>query len=158
MTEKEAIQYLEIEKMCTEETSVGKIKKQMCEAAIKALEEVQEYRTLGKLEDLKDFLVVVSEDSTNAGEDGISLEFIKNLVELKRYKELGTLEEVQNAVELKKGKKPLIGADFMAGRDDEGEPIWEHDYVCPDCGLGISGEYICCPYCGTYIDWSGENE
>lgn len=143
MTEKEAIQYLEIEKMCAEETSVGKIKIQMCDVAIKALEEVQEYRKIGTVENLKTLC------------DLFGLNGFKKLEE---YQKIGTVEECREAVEKQKPKKPLIGADFMAGRDDEGEPIWEHDYVCPDCGLGISGEYICCPYCGTYIDWSGENE
>ncbi len=85
-------------------------------------------------------------------------EAIKALEEVQEYRKIGTVEECREAVEKQKGKKPLIGADFMAGRDDAGEPIWEHDYVCPDCGFGIAGEYICCPYCGTYIDWSDERE
>lgn len=111
--------------------------------AIKALEEVQEYQKIGTVENLKTLC------------DLFGLNGFKKLEE---YQKIGTVEECREAVEKQKPKKPLIGADFMAGRDDEGEPIWEHDYVCPDCGLGISGEYICCPYCGTYIDWSDERE
>ncbi len=54
MTEKEAISYLEIEKISAEETSVGKIKIQMCEEAIKALREVQEYREIGTAEECRE--------------------------------------------------------------------------------------------------------
>ena len=114
MTEKEAIKYLDIMKACAEDGSVGELQKQMCETAIQALEEIQQYRAIG------------------------------------------TVEECREAVEKQKAKKSTIGAGFMVGRDDSGEPIWEHDYICPECGLGIVGEYICCPYCGTYIDWSEE--
>lgn len=78
------------------------------------------------------------------------------LKEIQQYRELGTVEECREAREKQKAKKPIIGADFMVGSDDNGEPIWKHDYICPECGLGIAGEYICCPYCGTYIDWSEE--
>ena len=49
----------------------------------------------------------------------------------------------------------------MVRRDDNGELIWQHhyiDYICHECGLGIAEEYICCPYCGTYIDWSDEKD
>ena len=62
-------------------------------------------------------------------------------------------------MEKQKAKKPTIGADYMVRRDDNGEPIWQHhyiDYICHECGLGIAEAYICCPYCGTYIDWSEE--
>lgn len=70
---------------------------------------------------------------------------IKALEKVQEYGRFGILEEVRNAVEKRNGKKPLIGADFMIGRDDEGEPIWEHDYACPECGFGIAGEYILLP-------------
>ena len=66
----------------------------------------------------------------------------------------GEPEECREAVEKQIPKEPVIGADFMVGTDDDGNPIWAHDYVCPECGMGIAMEYICCPYCGMYIDWS----
>ena len=37
MTEKEAIEYLEITKTCSEDNSVGELQKQMCDIAIRAL-------------------------------------------------------------------------------------------------------------------------
>ena len=74
--------------------------------------------------------------------------------ELEQYHAIGTVKECLEAVEKQIPKEPVIGADFMVGRDDDGNPIWAHDYACPECGMGIAGEYICCPYCGTYVDWN----
>ena len=79
---------------------------------------------------------------------------ISAMQELQEYKKLGTLEEVQDAVERQQAKKPVVGADVMVGRDDDGNPIWENDYACAECGMGIAPEYVCCPYCETVIDWS----
>lgn len=88
-----------------------------------------------------------------------SLNFaISAMQELDEYKQLGALEEVRDAVERQQAKKPVVGADVMVGRDDGGNPIWETDYVCAECGMGIAPEYVCCPYCETVIDWSEENE
>ena len=75
---------------------------------------------------------------------------------LTHYQAIGTLEECREARKRHEKKKPIAGADFMVGRDDDGEPIWETDYVCPECGCGIAGEYICCPYCGQAIGWKEE--
>lgn len=82
---------------------------------------------------------------------------VKTLEEIQQYREIGTVEECREGAEKQKPKKPIVGADFMVGRDDNGEPIWDSDYACPECGLGIADEYICCPYCGQVIDW-GEEE
>lgn len=56
MTENDAIRYLEIMKTLTEENSVGYLQKQMCETAISALEEVQQYREIGTVEQVKETL------------------------------------------------------------------------------------------------------
>lgn len=152
MTEKEALRRLEIHKSWG---LSNRLNEAMC-VATQALKEIQQYREIGTVEDIRDLLIVISEGSDNANEDGIDLEIIKNLIELKHYRVIGTVEECREAREKQKAKKPIIGADFMVDSDDNGEPIWEHDYICSECGLGIAGEYICCPYCGTYIDWSEE--
>ena len=75
---------------------------------------------------------------------------------LAQYEDIGTLEEVRDAVERQQAKKPVVGADVRVGRDDDGNPIWENDYACAECGMGIAPEYVCCPYCETVIDWSEE--
>ena len=69
--------------------------------------------------------------------------------ELEQYRAIGIVEECRRAVEKQIPQKPFAGTDFMVGRDDDGNPIWENDYICHECGMGIIEEYICCPYCGT---------
>lgn len=80
----------------------------------------------------------------------------RDLEELQQYRQIGTAEECRAAKEKQQPKKPTAGADFMVGRDDDGNPIWETDYVCSECGMGVAGEYICCPYCGQAIKWESE--
>ena len=53
MTEQEAIMYLEVTKKCSEEGSVGYLQKEMCDVAISALEEIQQYREIGTVEYFK---------------------------------------------------------------------------------------------------------
>ena len=79
---------------------------------------------------------------------------IKALEEIQQYREIGTVEECREAREKQVSVKPKAGAEYMIGRDDDGNPIWDTDYACAECGMGIAGEYVCCPYCGQQIDWS----
>ena len=109
------------------------------------------YRKLGTIEELTDLMVVISEDSDKCGEDGIDLEFIKNLIELKHYRDIGTLEECREAMEKQKPKKPN-----RSGMDEQDY------YVCPNCGadIGSIDDYFprdrYCHECGQAIQW-GEN-
>lgn len=156
MTEQEAIKALKLEGGI-EITGRAKRYADFCMAldiAIKALEEVQEYRMLGIVEELKTgkrYMELAKMHGTIG----------KVIDKCAEYEENGTVEECREAVEKQKVKKPTIGADYMVRRDDNGEPIWQHhyiDYICSECGLGIAEEYICCPYCGTYIDWSEKKD
>ena len=27
------------------------------------------------------------------------------------------------------------------------------DYQCSECGCGVDKAYVCCPYCGSELDW-----
>ena len=27
------------------------------------------------------------------------------------------------------------------------------DYQCAECGCGVDEAYVCCPYCGSELDW-----
>ena len=54
MTEQEAIMYLEVTKKCSEEGSVGYLQKEMCDVAISALEEIQQYRAIGTVEECRE--------------------------------------------------------------------------------------------------------
>ncbi len=40
----------------------------------------------------------------------------------------------------------FIGYTLYHGR-------WENGWRCPnrDCGMGVSEDYVCCPYCGQKI-------
>ena len=51
MTENEAIKYLNVTKDFAEENSVGGIKRLMCDTAITALKEIQQYREIGTVEE-----------------------------------------------------------------------------------------------------------
>ena len=113
--------------------------------------ELEQYRAIGTVEEIKS---------------------VKKYIDLKRrcgtptntidlcaeYIAIGTVEECREAREKQKPQKPFKGADFMVVRGDDGSRIWESDYICHECGMGITREYICCPYCGTYIDWSKEGD
>lgn len=54
MTEQEAIMYLEVTKKCSDEGSVGHLQKEMCDAAISALKEIQQYREIGTVEECRE--------------------------------------------------------------------------------------------------------
>ena len=38
------------------------------------------------------------------------------------------------ALEKQVPKKPSVGADFLEGHDNNGVPVWIHDYLCAECG------------------------
>ena len=64
--------------------------------------------------------------------------------ELQKYKQIGTLEEVREAVEKQKRKKPRA--------------ITNRCYVCPHCGLvaSLKIKHNYCDACGQHINWSEE--
>ena len=146
MTEKEAIEYLEITKTCSEDNSVGELQKQMCDIAIRALGEIQQYREIGTVEDFERlaYLKKRYEDETYdyCGEYGASKCELKDRVEkLQEYEAIGTVEECRAAVEKQKPKKP--------------EDV-EYDY---SYFIYVSDDYEIhkfCRNCGQAIDWSEE--
>lgn len=84
------------------------------------------------------------------------------LEELKQYKQLGTLEEVREAVELQQADKLRILRLSIHGAPD-GDL-----YSCPNCEYRIikkdhRGFYSgprtkCCPNCGKRLDWGEEDD
>lgn len=124
MTEKEAIETLRaykevVDRMidyCREselkEDKSGYLKKKVAfEMAISALEEIQKYREIGTVEEIKDLLVTISEASEDVDESGISTGLIKDLVQLAKYRKIGTVEECRVAVEKREPKK----SDMLKG-------------------------------------------
>lgn len=144
MTENELIEWIEAFK----KTYAGFPKKseEACDAAISALKEIQNYRKLGTLEELAraDTYIKLAKSHGTVGE---------MIDRCAAYEEIGTVEEFREYRDNMLPRNPVVVANIMVGRDDDGNPIWMHDYACPECGLGIEEEYICCPYCGTYINW-----
>lgn len=128
------------------QTNIGKM---ACDAAIKALEEVQQYRKHG--------LTV-----ENALDNMCDLAAAENLIE--EYRTIGTPEECRVAVEKQTAKRALHQGCY----DKNGE--W-HDWngingkpyeLCPNCRanlccetpLDIKPKY--CKNCGQKLDWRNE--
>ena len=163
MTENEAIKELEtsidLAKMCTQNYE-RKNEIQGYEMAIKALEEVQQYRQIGKISTCKN-AVEICKAMIERGIDPDNIaEYIKfedNLVqrgydlkkliemmeEHKQYCQIGTPEECRAAVEMRTAKKPI---DRIAFKE------------CPTCGHVDIGYYDFCERCGQRLDWSDDDE
>lgn len=77
----------------------------------------------------------------------------KWLEELQEYKQLGTLEEIENALNKQIPKSPTYDGDGYA---PDGTFVWD-EWICPRCGTRYEVEYEehdYCPNCGQHIDWS----
>lgn len=60
---------------------------------ISALEEIQQYRAIGTVEEIKEILQIVSEGQEDVDESGISKGLLHALLEYGQYKKIGTVEE-----------------------------------------------------------------
>lgn len=149
MTENEAIEELkydcnEIGKAIPCDTSWGKSFENAYAMAINALEEVQQYRTIGTPEELKAAMKYVY----LAKKHGTVGQVIENCV---KYEEIGTPEECQEAVEKQKAKKI---------------EIFNGQASCPNCKhffgeMNVIRSLIAwnmpyCKHCGQKLDWSDE--
>lgn len=157
MTEKEAIKHLRAYRNAEDRTfeyfmefepkakisdRLGEI--EMYNLAIQALEEIQQYRAIGTVEEIKQakkYIDLKRQHKTPTNTIDVCAEYVA----------IGTVEECREAVERQKPKKP--------------EDV-EYDYsyfICPVCGDGIyvSDDYEIhkfCLNCGQAIDWSEEDE
>lgn len=116
--------------------------------AIKALEEIQQYREIGTIKEIK-----IREAQFARLAEG----YLNDLTLLREYQTIGTAEEFKALKEkgaAKKVKKQENNILIAEG--------WE--YGCPSCGCGIGAnrkysgftqedEY--CPTCGQKLDWEG---
>lgn len=125
------------------------------DVAISAMKELREYKKIGAPEDL----MKLKERELS----GVELAKIAcNLNHLEKYKQIGTLEEVREAVELQQADKPRILRLSIYGAP------YGYLYSCPNCEYRIiikdhRGFYSgtrtkYCPECGKRLDWSEENE
>lgn len=94
MTEKEAIK--ELHDLRPRGGIIPQRRAEMIDVAIKALEEIQQYREIDTLEEIKDLLATISEAAGDTDEDEIKKGIIKGLVQLAKYREIGTVEQVKN--------------------------------------------------------------
>lgn len=107
--------------------------------AIKCMEEVEQYRALGTVEEIK--------KKIKTELPYMSLAQARFKSELDEYRNIGTVEELREAREKQVAKKPN-----MEQKDEMGNGIER----CPNClSFGISGY---CMECGQKIDWGEEDD
>ena len=146
MTENEAVKYMQIEKECINRDCDRNCAKcdivqevddlnSAYDAAIKALEEVQQYQAIGTHEECQ-----------------TAMELYKEM-----HKRKFTLKSLLESREKQTPKKPDLEGD---GYGDDGVLIYD-TWICPCCGKRYEidyEEYDYCPNCGQAIDWSARNE
>ena len=114
------------------------------ELAVKSLEEIQQYRAIGTVKEIK-----IREAQAKRLSEG----YLTNLGILREYQSIGTPDECRYAAEKQKVKKPII--KYKRTKDCLTEVEWK----CPTCEanyieLAPCGEWR--RYCGTKFDWGDE--
>ena len=146
----------------------GIVCKEIARTAISALEEIQQYRKIGSVGEIKQAIGVLSLSEND---------IIKTFHELNEYHKIGTVEQVKNQKENLNVAYQIISDYESIGTVEEcreavekqkaKKPEWSDSdfdyYKCPVCG-----EYICatdnindhnyCLNCGQAIDWEESEE
>lgn len=115
-----------------------------CEIAVKALEDVQQYRAIGTPDELQTM-------KEHGGFTGVELANIAAMqMKLKEYEAIGTPEEFQALKDRLIAKKVSLRHVRKFDGFDDGE--------CPTCGESVSRDFdgtdIFCSECGQKLDWS----
>ncbi len=138
MTESEAIEAIQFDLKIGGEIH-SQVLHNAVDVAVQALEEVQQYRTIGTLEELQD----------------MKSNYFEALSDWRQYRKIGTLEECRMAVEKQIPKKPTYEGDGYA---PDGTLVYD-TWVCPCCDKRYEvdyDDYDYCPNCGQKLDWSDE--
>ena len=139
MTENEAKYYL-----LEHKPIVGfKTHNEALDVAIQALEEIQEYRAIGTVEDIEKSM------------QNVSVLLAEHEL-LKLYQSIGTVEEFKAMKEKNVAKKPNYEGDGYYGNR-----IVLDTWICPNCENNYEvdyDDYDYCPNCGQHIDHSGLTE
>lgn len=121
------------------------------DTAIKALEEIQKYRTFGTLEELQR-----KRESSKEWAKKAQQNMLEALEELQKYNEIGTPEECRAAMEIQEAEKVIEKYKSESTEDIE---AFGEDAVfgyCPVCGnlqnTVWNDNY--CGDCGQKLDWS----
>ena len=108
-------------------------------AVIVALEEIQSYREIGTVKEIK-----IREAQFARLSEG----YLSDLTSLREYQSIGTVEEFKALKEKAEPKKPI--------------PLdkWGEYHECPVCGKysenALGCRYLYCPNCGCKYDWGNE--
>ena len=105
--------------------------------AIKALEEVQQYRAIGTVEELETaskYLRLVKKHGTVG----------KAIEACAEYEGIGTVEECREAMEKQRRKivKNQYGTNYVLKAG-----------YCPICGCGVTARWDYCQCCGQKLNW-----
>lgn len=119
---------------------------EMCNVCVSTLEEIQQYRAIGTVEEIKKVVQFLSLDNDNG--------IIEDLQLLNKYQFIGTVEECREARERQKPKKPIMKPFY--------EDMEEEYLCCPACGDILTDRipmdnkdfYFYCLNCGQKLDWS----
>lgn len=106
--------------------------------------ELQQYRVIGTVEEIKDILQIISEGQDDVDESGISTGLLHTLLEYTEYKKIGTVEECREARERQRGKKYAYHSPFTDGT---------RLLCCPVCHSRIEGHMLYCCRCGQKLNW-----
>lgn len=117
------------------------ISREASELAIQTLEEVQQHRTIGTLEELQD----------------MKSDYFEALSDWRQYRKIGALEECRTAMEKQIAKKPTYEGDGYA---PDGTLVYD-TWICPCCDKRYEvdyDDYDYCPNCGQKIDLDRSGE
>ena len=146
MTESEALEKLKLEGGL----EIGGKPKRVAEffealfVAEEALKEIQQYRAIGTVEELK----TMKENGAFSAFEMAQL--IAKMNKLKEYEAIGTVSEFRELKEKATAKKPIDVRYFAEAGYSIG--------LCPTCKSGINSEFKYCGDCCQCLDWSEGKE
>lgn len=151
MTENESIEALKLEGGIEIKGNPGRIAKffEALDMAIEALEEIQQYREIGTVEEIKSvkkYIALKRRCGTPTNTIDLCAEYVA----------IGTVEECREAVEKQKPKTPDYEGDGYA----DGYMVYD-TWICPNCGKQYEvdyDDYDHCPKCGQAIQWDANLE
>ena len=116
--------------------------------AIKALEEIQQYRAIGTVKEIK-----IREAQAKRLSEG----YLTNLGILREYQSIGTPEECGAAAEKQKAKKPKEYEDKFYGCPTCGNVLLHKWEKYPTKLIDKKNGLPYCSGCGQKLDWSDED-